>query len=308
MFLSFRRLFKASWQSIIRNWWLSLATILVVFLSVLTFTGIRLFSYSVNRLVFMLQERVDISIYFKVDPLAKPGAINAEIFPVQMELEGLEQVKSVKYISQDEALKLFQDKQKYNPAIFKAIEVLGTNPLSPSLSIKAKNDKDYQAILDYIAQSGFKDMLITVNYEENQRVVQKLDIVNRAINTAAISISVLLVGIAILINFNTIRLAIYTAKEEIRAMKLVGAPNWFIRGPFLFEGMIYGLVASVLTTVVTSVLVFVVSPKIETSIPGLWLGGYYWTHLFWIFLFQTLFGIGIGLTSSFVAMKKYLET
>ncbi len=302
MFLSFRRLFKASWQSIIRNWWLSLATILVVFLSVLTFTGIRLFSYSVNRLVFMLQERVDISIYFKKD------VPESEIFQVQIELEGLDQIKTVKYISQDEALKLFQDKQKYNPAIFKAIEVLGTNPLSPSLSIKAQNDKDYQSILDYISQAGFKDRLVTVNYEENQRVVQKLDIVNKTINIVAISISVLLVGIAVLINFNTIRLAIYTAKEEIRAMKLVGAPNWFIRGPFLFEGMIYGLVASVLTTIVISLLVFAVSPKIETSIPGLGLGGYYWAHLVWIFLFQTLFGISIGLASSFVAMKKYLET
>jgi cell division transport system permease protein len=119
---------------------------------------------------------------------------------------------------------------------------------------------------------------------------------------------VLLVGIAVLINFNTIRLAIYTAKEEIRAMKLVGAPNWFIRGPFLFEGMIYGLVASILTTIVISLLIFAVSPKIETSIPGLGLGGYYWAHLVWIFLFQTLFGIGIGLASSFVAMKNYLET
>jgi cell division transport system permease protein len=302
MFLSFRRLFKASWQSIIRNWWLSLATILVVFLSVLTFTGIRLFSYSVNRLVVMLQERVDISIYFKKD------VPESEIFQVQMELEGLDQIKTVKYISQDDALKLFQDKQKYNPAIFKAIEVLGTNPLSPSLSIKAKTDKDYQSILDYISQAGFKDRLVTVNYEENQRVVQKLDIVNRTINIVAISISVLLVGIAVLINFNTIRLAIYTSKEEIRAMKLVGAPNWFIRGPFLFEGTIYGVVASILTMIVISLLVFAISPKIETSIPGLGLAGYYWAHFIWIFLFQTVFGVGIGLASSFVAMKKYLET
>jgi cell division transport system permease protein len=302
MFLSFKRLFKASWQGIIRNWWLSLATILVVFLSVLTFTGIRLFSYSVNRLVFMLQERVDISIYFKKD------VPESEIFQVQMELEGLDQIKTVKYISQDDALKLFQDKQKYNPAIFKAIEVLGTNPLSPSLSIKAKTDKDYQSILDYISQAGFKDRLVTVNYEENQRVVQKLDIVNRIINIVAISISVLLVGIAVLINFNTIRLAIYTSKEEIRAMKLVGAPNWFIRGPFLFEGTIYGVVASILTMIVISLLVFAISPKIETSIPGLGLAGYYWTHFVWILLFQTIFGVGIGLASSFVAMKKYLET
>jgi len=67
MFLSFKRVFKASWQSIKRNWWLSLATVLVVFLSVLTFTGIRLFAYSINRTVAMLQDRVDISIYFNKD-------------------------------------------------------------------------------------------------------------------------------------------------------------------------------------------------------------------------------------------------
>jgi len=302
MFLSFKRIFKASWQSITRNWWLSIATVLVVFLSVLTFTGIRLFAYSVNRTVAMLQDRVDISIYFNKD------VPESEIFQVQTELEGVSQVKNVKYVSQDEALKFFQEKQKYNPAIFKAIEVLGTNPLSPSLSIKAKNDKDYQSILDYISKSGFKDRLITVNYEENQKVVQKLDVLNRAVKITAISVSILLVGIAVLINFNTIRLAIYTAKDEIRAMKLVGAPNWFVRGPFLFEGTIYGITASVLTLIVVSSLVFAFSPKLESALPGLGLGGYYWTHLGWIFLAQTLFGVVIGLASSFVAMNKYLES
>jgi len=214
----------------------------------------------------------------------------------------------VKYTSQDEALEFFQEKQKYNPAIFKAIEVLGTNPLSPSLSIKAKNDQDYQSILDYISKSGFKDRLITVNYEENQKVVQKLDALNRTVKIAAVSISIFLVSIAVLINFNTIRLAIYTAKDEIRAMKLVGAPNWFVRGPFLFEGVIYGLTASVLTLIVVSSLVFAFSPKLESALPGLGLGGYYWTHLGWIFLGQTLFGVVIGLISSFVAMNKYLES
>jgi cell division transport system permease protein len=308
MLLSIKRLFKASWQSIIRNWWLSVATVLIVFLSVLTFTGIRLFSYSVTKTVSMLRERVDISIYFKVDSLETPEELEAEIFHVQTELEGLSQVKTVSYISQDEALKFFQEKQKYNPAIFKAIEVLGSNPLSPSLSIKAKNDKDYQSILDYISKSGFKDRLITVNYEENQRVVQKLDSLNKAIQLAAISISVLLVSIAVLINFNTIRLAIYTAKDEIRAMKLVGAPNWFVRGPFLFEGAIYGIVASILTLIVTSGIVFVLSPKLESALPGLGLGGYYWSSLGWIFLIQTVFGVTIGLISSFVAMNKYLES
>jgi len=102
MFLSFKRVFKASWQSIKRNWWLSLATVLVVFLSVLTFTGIRLFAYSINRTVAMLQDRVDISIYFNKD------VPESEIFQVQTELEGVPQVKSVKYTSQDEALEFFK--------------------------------------------------------------------------------------------------------------------------------------------------------------------------------------------------------
>jgi len=76
--------------------------------------------------------------------------------------------------------------------------------------------------------------LITVNYEENQKVVQKLDALNRTVKIAAVSISIFLVSIAVLINFNTIRLAIYTAKDEIRAMKLVGAPNWFVQRSFSF--------------------------------------------------------------------------
>ena len=118
---------------------------------------------------------------------------------------------------------------------------------------------------------------------------------------------VILVIVAILVVFNTIKLAIENSKEEISTMKIVGASDWFVRGPFMIQGIIYGLVAFVICILVTGLFAYFLSGKISVLLPGFDIFGYFLTNLWILVLIQLGFGVGVGAVSSFIVVKKYLK-
>jgi len=179
--------------------------------------------------------------------------------------------------------------------------------LSAHLNIKAKNPSDYQKIIEYANNSPFKDKLITVDLSENQKVIEKINLLAQGIKLGSVLLIFVLTALSVIITFNTIRMAIYSLKEEIEIMKLVGASSWFIRGPFIMEGIIQGLIASLATTLVLMPLIFWLDPKIEYMVSGLGIGLYFWSHFWYIFLYQTVFSLITAAISSFLAINKYLK-
>lgn len=296
-----KRVFKTAWQGLQRNSWLSVACILMMTLSLFIFSTIFIFHQATNNLINSLKEKMDISIYFKTT------VPEEDILKIRDQLLSNEAIQSIDYVSKEEALKNFKERSQYNPTIQKALDVLGENPLAPSLNIKAKNTKDYSAIIDSIKNSSFSDKLITVDLAENQKIVAKVDSLARVIKIVSIFTIIFLAGLSFIISFNTIRMAIYSLKEEIEIMKLVGASNWFIRGPFLIEGALQGIFASLIATVISSGVVLIFGPRIENFMPGSGLSLYFWSHFFLILLFQTTFGILLGVVSSFFALNHYLN-
>ncbi len=114
-------------------------------------------------------------------------------------------------------------------------------------------------------------------------------------------------AIAVLVVFNTIRLAINNSKDEISTMKLVGASNWFIRGPFIIQGAVYGFIAFLLSIFFSGLSAYFLSAKIAVLMPGFNLFGYFLSN-FWLLVFvQLIFGVGLGMLTSFMVVKKYLE-
>ena len=169
----------------------------------------------------------------------------------------------------------------------------------------AKDASKYDSITSFLNQSG--SLISKINYAENKFVIDRLNNIISVLRQSGFGASLILALIAFLVAFNTVRLAIYSSREEITVMKLVGASNWFVRGPFIVEGILHGVVASVLAFMVVISGVAVIGPKLFNFLPDInlvnYLGDNFWTLL----LFQTLGGVALGVFSSWFAIRKYLK-
>lgn len=301
MLTSLARIFKAGWQTFSRNTSLSAATVGIKVLTLFVFTSLVLFSFLTGQIVQSIQEKIDISLYFD------SGVNEGEILKARDTLRQLPEVKSVEYISREDALARFRERHQNNEVIIQALEELGSNPLQPALAIRANDSSQYAAIATFIDGAPFKDQISKVNFTENQGVIERLNRLVSAIKRGGIALSLLLAGIAGVITFNTIRMAIYSFREEISIMKLVGATNWFARGPFVVVGVLASLIASVFALVILWPSVAFASPKIAAFVPGTDLYGFFLSHILGLFLLQTFVGIALGVASSMVAINKYLK-
>lgn len=301
MITLFKRIAQAAWQGLRRNRWITIACVAMMVISLIIFSSVLIFNHASNSLIGMLKNKMDISIYFKTD------IPEEDIFRIRDELIGHPEIAKIDYVSRAEALKRFQKRNAKNQAVQKALEELGGNPLSASLDIKAHRPEDYQKIINFINNSNFKNKLITVNLMENQQVLARINKLARGIKLISLAFMSLLTFLSIVISFNSIRMAIYSLRNEVEIMKLVGASNWFIRDPFLLEGALQGLIASLIATAILAPSIIWISPKIAEFASGLNINLYFWSHFWYIFLAQTLFGIALGVIASFWAVDKYLK-
>lgn len=296
-----RRVIKSGAHSFWRNLWVSTATISVMVITLGLITGLFLVSVVAGSILKDLEEKVDISVYFKLE------IPESDIIKVKTELEGLTDVKSVEYVSRETALAKFETEHQENPLIIKSLEELGENPLEASLNIKAKVIDDYESIASFLESSRFSGLVDTVNYRQNQKVIEKLSSILSSIRKSGL-ISVLVLGlVAILVTFNTIRITIYSLREEIGVMRLVGASNWYIRGPFVVEGIMHGLASSLIAIIIFYPLILFISPKVASFLTGVNLADYFGQNFWQIFLLQTLTGVTLGVISSLIAIRRYLK-
>lgn len=298
--VTFRRIFQSGYVSFRRNDWLSAATIVVMSMMLFVF-GMLIFAGAfASTALGSLESKVDITVYFK------PDASEENIVALKSDLESLEEVKEVLYISRDDALARFRDTNKENALISDALAELGENPLEASLNIRAKNPSQYGAISDFLLNKNYL-FVDKINYFENQLVINRLGAIIGTVRGSGVVLVILLAFVAVLVAFNTIRLGIYTMREEIGIMRLMGAEKWFVRGPFLVSGVLYGVIAGVITTFLFFPLAWLASPKISLLMSDFNLFQYF-LHNFWQFLLVMLVvGIGLGVASSFIAIHRYLE-
>ena len=301
MFTSFKRIIKWGLTNFWRNGWLSTATVSIMVLTLLVITVLLMLNVVANAILENLQGKIDISVYFKLETSEE------EILKVKSQLEKLQEVEGTIYVSQNEALLKFKEKHKDNPVLLQSLEELEFNPLEASLNIKAKESNQYASINQFLESVYYKDIIDKVNYMQNKEVIEKLNKIITDVKTAGLGLSVLLALIVFLVTFNAIRLAIYSSREEINVMKLVGAGKWFIRGPFFVEGVLYGLVATIITIAVLYPIFYFVSPKISGFLPITDLFSYFKANLLSFFLLLLVVGVFLGGFSTMIAVRKYLK-
>ncbi len=296
------RILKYGFQIFGRNSLASVATVLVMFLSVAIFLSLLLFGAVGKRATELIKDKIDISVSFS------ENAPEDDILKLKESLSALVEVKSVNYTSKDEALELFKKRHEADPVMIQALSEIDKNPLSASISIKAEDPSEYSAIAAYLNSGSFENIIDKVSYnqEQNQLVIDRLATMIRKARSIGIWSTVIFTVMAIIVSFITILLVIYTNKDEINIMRLVGASNAFIRGPYIFVGILYGLISAVIAFIVVSFLVWLASPQLLLFVPGMNLWAYLLSRFFGLFGLTTLFGVAIGSISSSIVIKRYL--
>jgi len=247
-----------------------------------------------------LQEKVDVSIYFNQD------VIEEDILKIKDDVNKLNEVKSVIYVSREEALSRFMTRYKDNSVVIEALSEVG-NPLMPSLNIRAIEAGKYKEIVNFFDNENYQDMVARIDYYERQPVIDRVFTMINNINRIGLIVAIIIALFAILITFNTIRLAIYDSRNEIGIMRIVGASNLFIHGPFLVQGAIAGFFAFSVSILLITLVSYLMSPKIENILPGFDLFNYLSVNFSIVFLVQLLSGIALGIFSSAIAVRKYLR-
>lgn len=254
-----------------------------------------------DSLLNSLENKIDISVYFKQDAEEK------DILSVKSELMSLGEIKDVNYVSADEALSQFKERHKGNSILLQSLEEVGDNPFEAALSVKTKQASQYEAVSLFLENGKYKNLIDGVDFRQNQAMINKLTYIVDSSRKVGVVVSLTFIFIAVLVTFNTIRLAIFSAKEEISVMRLVGASNWFIQGPFMVEGILYGLAASLVTMLIFAPVLSNTAPYLYNFTQSVDIWQYFKDNFWALAALQTAIGVSLGTLSSFIAIRRYLK-
>lgn len=303
MLTNFKRILNFAFNDFYRNKGISVAAIFVLSVSMMVITCLFFFQGMSRYLTSEIQNKIDITAYFK------NGTSEQEILAVKDEVLKMSSgIKGIEYVSKEQALELFNEKHKDNPVLSKALEEVGDNPFLPSLNITTNGEPAQYAEISNIMQSAdFSGLIEKIDFSQKKDTIEKVYSITSNVNLFGILAEIVLVIIAMLIVFNTLKLGIENSKEEIATMRVVGASNWFIRGPFVMQGILYGIIAFLICFVMSGLFAYLASPKISVLLPGFHTLSYFLTNSWILVLIQLAFGIGVGAVSSLIVVKKYLE-
>ncbi|MCL5291137.1 MAG: permease-like cell division protein FtsX [Actinobacteria bacterium] len=275
-----------------RNLVMSTAAIITVAISLVVVGGVIIGAATIGNIIRSMEQKVEIVTYIKDS--TPPESVDA----LQNEIVSWAQVKSVAYVSKDEALKRLRNDLKDNPEMLQAME---GNPLPASLEVRLKDPHDVDGVA---AKLKGRPELEDVKY--GQDYVPKLFAVSRVIRGVGATFIVLLSFASLVLIANTIRLAIFARRREIGIMRLVGASSWFIRWPFLLEGIFQGLVGATLAIGALYLVKATGLSWLMRNLPFLPLS--FDTALFWQMVFAlTLGGVVIGASGSSFALRRFLK-
>ena len=280
---------------------MSFGTTGIMTLTLLLFLGLLMFQFTTSQVVSELQDKVDISAYFKIE------AAESDILDVKSDLESLPEVEVVEYTSRGDALNQFKERHADNVLIQDSLAQLEDNPLQASLNIKAGDSSQYASIASFLEKNDSQGAIDKINFFENELVITRVHAISNGIRNWGMIGTAVLMAIAVMVTFNTIRLTIYNQKQEIEIMRLVGASNWHIKGPYMAEGAFYGIFAAVFALAVSYPALLLTSDKILVFAPTVDLMAYFTANLWQVLLVLFAGGIVLGVISSTIAIKKHLE-
>jgi cell division transport system permease protein len=300
MLISAVRAIKFSFQDIVRNFWLSIVTIIILVLSLFTVNMLLIVKVIGDTAVTAIKEKIDINLFLKTD--AQDNAIMA----LQAKVRSLSEVKNVTYISKSQALANFQSKHADNPEVLEALKVLGTNPLSPTLVIKPTDLNSFDNLINKL--NAMDDPIIeSRNFTNYKSMLERINNITNKVYEAGLVLSIIFILVSILVIYNSARVAMYTHRPEITIMRLVGASKRFIQMPYLLSSIIYTLFGVAIIMAIFYPFLHLLQPYLEAFFVGynVDLVKYFYGNGLKIFGIQFVAASLINLFASYIAVRKY---
>lgn len=302
----YHRIIKSGAVAFWRNKIVSASSLLIMTVTLLVAGAILLLNAMLHFSLAQIQDRVDVNVYFY------PDVSEDSVLAMKQKLEAVPEIAKVTYTSRDEAVAQFEERHKDDFLTLQALRELDENPLGASLSIKANDASQYESIAKLFDENGTlladsSTLIEKVNFYQNKQIIDRLNQLIETVRRLGIAITVFFAAISVIITLNTVRLTIYTAREEIGVMRLVGAEGRYVRGPFVVTGMMYGVIAAVISTILLYPVTLWIGHKTETFFGGLDIFNYYSGNIIQFFIILLVIGSILGIISSLIAVHKYLK-
>lgn len=304
--VTFVRIFRTGMVNFVRNAWLAIAAmaIMVITLTIILFSVIANATFA--NTVQQITEKINISIYLK-DTVTKQ---QAEDFVKG--LQDLPNVQSVRYLTKADALEAYKQQNANNPELLAAISETD-NPLPATIQVKPRDLQDLKSIRSYIEQPDRQKLQSdpVSDSGDRRKAIDKITHATHIMQRAGIIAVGVFAFISMLIIFNTIQMAIFNRRDELHIMRLLGATTWYIRGPFVVETIIYGILSAIISILLINALFVTASGSLEATSLGLldirYSAEYFKEHYLLLLLMQLTLGILIGAVSSIIATRRYLK-
>ena len=284
---------KEVYTSFKRNIWMTLASIFTVVLSLFILGFFSIVILNLNKMADTLESQVQISVYLK-DDLSQE-----EIDETKETLSKIEGLQDIKFTTREEAMENFKKRLGDQQFLLDALD--DTNPLPDSFSLTVTSPQQVKTIADTVVAL---DSVESASY--SQDIINHLFNLTHLIRLIGVALIILLTGAAIFIISNTIRLTVFARRKEIAIMKYVGATDWFIRWPFLLEGICLGFIGGGLATIFLYIVYNQVTQEIYEAMAFFPLIPQH-PFIDYISLAILVAGIIIGALGSTISLKKFLK-
>lgn len=304
-FIMLWRVLKVGARNLFRNAWLTVAAIAVMVVALTIMLVAVVLNVTARDVISHLSEDIKVSVYLYDNvPGDRQNALKST-------LEANEFVAKVDYVSKEEALQRFMNSFRNDQQLLAGLALAGGDTLPASLEVSTNDLARMPDVERAAAGPQFKDIVesITLGKTDARRTIDRAASIQDFVTRASIVAAAVFTVVSVLIIFNTIRMALFTRSEEIRIMKLLGAAPGYIRGPFLVEASLYGIIAGIVSASTVYSAIASVGPKIAAQPEFAETYAYFSQTATVVLVFSgaILGGIAVGLFSSALAIKRYLK-
>lgn len=300
--ISILRVLKFALQDMIRNWSLSVMTVMILVLMLLSVNTLVIMRVLTDEASTAIKDQIDVSVYFNQE------ATQEDIEEIRKYINSFPEVMETTFSSEEQVLKDFQDKHVNNEEILEALNELGENPFGPTIVVKTREPKDYNKIINALAVPEYDTIIEAKTFGDTEKAIQRIDIITSQVERFSMALTILFAVISFIIIFNTIRVSIYTHRIEITIKKLVGASNWFVRGPYIVQSILFSIVSIGITYGLVCVGANFLDPYVSVVF-GKYslLTDFFKSNIIFLFGIQFVSVLFLTIISSAVAMRKYLR-